>query len=110
MNNKVLGRHLSSLFALMYAKKLNGSKDKRGTEIVRATSKELIKRNRKMVAAIYPKIERKSREKGEENARRVNGKRVEKVKSENKSDEDSRCMNLKTIVKMGGTFHHRGIQ
>jgi hypothetical protein len=75
MNNRVLDRHLSSLFALMYVRKLNGSKDYRGTEIVRATPKKLIKKNRKMVATIYPKIERKSREKGEENTRRVNGKR-----------------------------------
>jgi hypothetical protein len=94
----------------MYARKLNGSKDYRGTVIVKATPKELIKRNRKMVATIYPKIEGKSKEKREENARRVNGKRVEEVKSENKSDEDSRCINFKTAVKMGGAFHHRGIR
>jgi hypothetical protein len=75
MNNRVLGRHLSSLFALMYTRKLNGSKDYRGTEIVRATPKKLIKRNRKIVAVIYPKIKRKSKEKEEENARRMNGKR-----------------------------------
>jgi hypothetical protein len=75
MNDRVLGRHLSSPFALMYARKLNGSRDYRGTEIVRATPEELMKRNRKMVEAIYPEIEGKSREKGEEDARRVNGKR-----------------------------------
>jgi hypothetical protein len=59
----------------MYVRKLNGNKDYKGTEIVRATPEELIKKNRKMVVAIYPEIEGKSREKREENARRVNGKR-----------------------------------
>jgi hypothetical protein len=75
MNDRVLGRHLSSPFALMYARKLNGSRDYKGTEIVRATSEELMKKNRKMVEAIYPEIKRKSREKGEENTKRVNRKK-----------------------------------
>jgi hypothetical protein len=49
MNNKVMGRYLFSSFALMYARKLNGSKDYRKTKIVRVTLKKLMKRNRKMV-------------------------------------------------------------
>jgi hypothetical protein len=75
MNDKVLDRHLSSLFTLMYAKKLNRNKDYKRIEIVRATLEELMKRNKKMVKIIYLKIERKSREKGKENVKRVNGKR-----------------------------------
>jgi hypothetical protein len=110
MNNRVLGRHLSSLFALMYVRKLNGSKDYKGTEIVRATLEELIKKNRKMVAAIYPEIERKLREKKRKCQKSEWKKRVEEVKSENKSDEDSRYINLKTIVKMKEAFHHCGIR
>jgi hypothetical protein len=75
MNDRVLSRHLSSPFALIYARKLNRSRDYRGTEIVKATPKELIKKNRKIIKAIYLEIEGKSRKKGEEDARRVNGKR-----------------------------------
>jgi hypothetical protein len=42
---------------------------------VKATPEELMKKNRKMFKAIYLEIKGKSREKGEEDAKRVNGKR-----------------------------------
>jgi hypothetical protein len=75
MNDRVLGRHLFSPFILKNARKLNGSRDYRETEIVRVTPKKLMKKNKKMIKAIYSEIKKKSREKEEEDARRVNGKR-----------------------------------
>jgi hypothetical protein len=71
----VQGRLLSNLFTLMYVNKMNGSRDYKGTKIIKATPKELMKKNRKIVEVIHLKIKKKSKKKKKEITKKVNRKR-----------------------------------
>ena len=72
INDRILGRHGSSPFACMFARKLNTARDYQDINLRRASVEALLERNRKMVEAIYPTLEQKSREKAEKDCEATN--------------------------------------
>ena len=51
LNDRILTRHKSTPFAVMFAQKLNTAHDYRGTESDLASEEELLAQNQKMVEA-----------------------------------------------------------
>ncbi len=64
VNDRVIGRHLSSPFSCMFARKLNTCRDYREVISDPASMDELFERNKKMVEAVYPQLEERSRAAG----------------------------------------------
>ena len=75
LNDRILGRHGSSSFACMFARRLNTARDYTDINIRRASVEALLERNRKMVEVIYPALEERSREKAEKECETANNRK-----------------------------------
>ena len=71
LNDRVVSRHNSSPFALMFARGLNQSRDYLSVVSNIASEKELLDRNFKMVSAVYPAIQWKSLKSGEKDCNKA---------------------------------------
>ena len=79
LNDRVVSRHNSSPFALMFARGLNQSCDYSSVVSDIASEKELLDRNFKMVSAVYPAIQWKSLKSGEKDCEQKNKRKKEKI-------------------------------
>jgi hypothetical protein len=85
LNQRIVSRHRSSPFALLFARKVNEMKNYEEVEAKIATEDELEERGRRMVEAVYPEVEKVSREVGEkgckEDGEKRRGMRKERLKN-----------------------------
>jgi hypothetical protein len=72
LNDRIVARHKSSPFACMFARRVNGARDYSNVEIDRASEEQLLERNRKLLTAVYPELEKSSKSVGELNAAQAN--------------------------------------
>jgi transposase InsO family protein len=84
LNERILSRHMSSPFSLMFARRLNGFGDYREVEKADESEEEkvarLAERSRVMGEVIFPEIARVSEEKGKAACEKKNSKRRQIVK------------------------------
>ena len=64
LNDRIISRHGSTPFSLMFARRVNTCRDYSSTAINVASIEELMERNRQMIEIVYPEIEKKSTESG----------------------------------------------
>lgn len=87
LNDRTLGRHGSSPFACMFVRKLNAARNYSDVEIDRTSVEELLERNKKMVEAVYPALEKRAAKRGEK-----------QCSEKNKSREVAKKLPIKAVV------------
>ena len=79
LNDQIVGRHMSSPFALMFARKLNKFKDYQSIELQEVSEEDLIEQNKKMINAVYSAIFECSKEAGRKYSEKKNKVKKEKI-------------------------------
>ena len=79
LNDRIVGRHMSSPFAVMFARKLNKFEDYQSIELQEVSEEDLIERNKKMIDAVYPAIFGRYKEAGRKYSERKNKAKKEKI-------------------------------